>query len=166
MASLNKVQIIGHLGRDPETRYTPDGAAITNVSIATTSAWKDKQSNEKKEETEWHRVTFFNRLAEVAGEYLTKGSMCYVEGRLKTRKYTDKEGVEKYATDIIAERLQMLSKRGEGESGGGGGRDSGRDAAPAARPAAGQAGRDAVSDFDDSDIPFANPYRGKYALLV
>ena len=120
MASVNKVILVGNLGRDPETRYSPDGAAICNVSIATTSQWKDKASGERKEETEWHRVTFYGRLAEIAGEYLKKGRSVYVEGRLKTRKYKDKEGIEKYATDIIADQMQMLGGR-EGMGGGGGG---------------------------------------------
>ena len=124
MASVNKVILVGNLGRDPETRYTPDGAAICNVSIATTSQWKDKASGERKEETEWHRVTFYGRLAEIAGEYLKKGRSVYVEGRLKTRKYKDKEGIEKYATDIIADQMQMLGGR-EGMGGGGDASDSG-----------------------------------------
>jgi single-strand DNA-binding protein len=124
MASVNKVILIGNLGRDPETRYSPDGAAICNVSIATTSQWKDKATGERKEETEWHRVTFYGRLAEIAGEYLKKGRSVYVEGRLKTRKYTDKQGVERYATDIIADQMQMLGGR-EGMGGGGGGDDGG-----------------------------------------
>ncbi|MGE0797442.1 MAG: single-stranded DNA-binding protein [Lautropia sp.] len=119
MASVNKVILVGNLGRDPETRYSPDGAAICNVSIATTSQWKDKASGERREETEWHRVTFYGRLAEIAGEYLKKGRSVYVEGRLKTRKYTDKQGIEKYATDIIADQMQMLGSR-EGMGGGGG----------------------------------------------
>lgn len=158
MASVNKVIVLGNVGRDPETRYTADGAAICNVSIATSSKWKDKASGEWKEETEWHRVSFFGRIAEVAGEYLAKGSQCYVEGRLKTRKYKDKEGVEKYATDIIAEKLQLLGGRRDSDGGGGGrdgGRDGGRSApassgrenAPASRPAP-------ADDFPDDDIPF------------
>ena len=158
MASVNKVILVGHLGRDPDTRYSPDGSAITNVSVATSNKWKDKSSGDMKEETEWHRVTFFGRLAEIAEEYLSKGSLCYVEGRLKTRKYKDKEGVEKYATDIIAERLQLLGgkKEGGGESGGGrsesrggrGERTEERKEEPAAR-----SGRSAP-EFDDPDIPF------------
>ena len=124
MASVNKVILIGNLGRDPETRYSPDGAAICNVSIATTSQWKDKATGERKEETEWHRVTFYGRLAEIAGEYLKKGRSVYVEGRLKTRKYKDKEGIEKYSTDIIADQMQMLGSR-EGMGGGGRSDDGG-----------------------------------------
>ena len=103
MASVNKVILVGNLGRDPETRYSPDGSAITNVSIATTDTWKDKATGEKKENTEWHRLVFFNRLAEIAGEYLKKGSQIYVEGKLKTRKWTDKEGQEKYTTEVVVD---------------------------------------------------------------
>ena len=112
MASVNKVIVVGNLGRDPETRYMPDGGAITNVSVATSFQWTDKASGEKKEETEWHRVVFRGKLAEVAGEYLKKGSQVYVEGRLRTRKWQDKEGQEKYTTEIIADRMQMLGSRG------------------------------------------------------
>jgi single-strand DNA-binding protein len=166
MASVNKVILVGNLGRDPETRYSPDGAAICNVSIATTSQWKDKASGERKEETEWHRVTFYGRLAEIAGEYLKKGRSVYVEGRLKTRKYKDKEGVEKYATDIIADQMQMLGGReggggggGEGGYGGGFGGESGgggRSGAGAPRPAPAGEGKRQAPNFDDmdDDIPF------------
>ena len=116
MASVNKVIVVGNLGRDPETRYMPDGAAITNVSVATSFQWTDKASGEKKEETEWHRVVFRGKLAEVAGEYLKKGSQVYVEGRLRTRKWQDKEGQDKYTTEIVADRMQMLGSRaGAGE---------------------------------------------------
>src|SRR5947199_8384040 len=116
MASVNKVILVGNLGRDPETRYMPDGAAITNVSIATSLQWTDKTSGEKKEETEWHRVVFRARLAEIAGEYLKKGSQVYVEGRLRTRKWQDKEGKDRYTTEIVADTLQMLGSRaGAGE---------------------------------------------------
>lgn len=151
MASLNKVQIIGNLGRDPETRYMPSGDAMTTIAVATTETWKDKQTNEKKEATEWHRITFFGKLAEVAGQYLKKGSQVYVEGSLRTRKYTDKDGVEKFATDIKAETMKML-----------GGRPSGQDQAPdptkSARPAPNQGNAQQrpspnFSDMDD-DIPF------------
>src|SRR2546429_4369145 len=116
MASVNKVILIGNLGRDPETRYSPDGAAITNVSVATTSQWKDKNTGEKREETEWHRVAFFGRLAEIAGEYLKKGSPVYIEGRLRTRKWQDKDGQDRYTTEIVADVMQMLGSRaGAGE---------------------------------------------------
>jgi single-strand DNA-binding protein len=116
MASVNKVIVVGNLGRDPETKYMPDGAAITNVSVATSFQWTDKASGEKKEETEWHRVVFRGRLAEIAGEYLKKGSQVYVEGRLRTRKWQDKEGQDRYTTEIVADSMQMLGSRaGSGE---------------------------------------------------
>lgn len=139
MASVNKVIIIGNLGRDPEIRYNAEGGAITNVSIATTDQWKDKASGEKQERTEWHRVVFFGRLAEIAGEYLRKGSSAYIEGALRTRKWTDKEGVEKYTTEIVAERLQMLGKPKERE-----GKPEGQ---------GGAKGGGSFDDMDD-DIPF------------
>src|SRR5450631_4886061 len=143
MASVNKVILVGNLGRDPETRYMPDGGAVTNVSIATTDTWKDKTSGEKKEATEWHRVAFFGRLAEIAGEYLKKGSQVYIEGKLQTRKWQDKEGVDKYTTEIVADRMQMLGSR----QGMGGGADreapgperEGAAAKGAAKPAAAKA---------------------------
>jgi single-strand DNA-binding protein len=144
MASVNKVLIVGNLGRDPETRYTPGGDCITNITVATTDSWKDKASGEKKEQTEWHRITFFGKLAEIAGQYLKKGSQIYVEGSLRTRKYKDKDGVEKYATDIKADSMQML----------GGRHDSGKEPQQQsnAKP---QPQREApnFSDMDD-DIPF------------
>src|SRR3989339_642425 len=115
MASVNKVIIVGNLGRDPETRYLPSGEAVTNISIATTDTWKDKATGEKKEATEWHRVAFFGRLAEIAGEYLKKGSQVYVEGSLRTRKWQDKNGNDRYTTEVIANEMQMLdSKNGNG----------------------------------------------------
>lgn len=113
MASVNKVIIVGNLGGDPETRYTASGSAVTNASIATTDRYKDKTSGEVKENTEWHRVVFFNRLAEVAGEYLKKGSQVYIEGKLQTKKWQDKDGQDKYTTQIIADSMQMLGGRGE-----------------------------------------------------
>ena len=116
MASVNKVILVGNLGRDPEVRYSPDGAAVCNVSIATTSSWKDKNSGEKREETEWHRVVFYNRLAEVVGEYMKKGRPMYIEGRLKTRKWQNKEGVDQYTTEIVADQMQMLGSRDDGGS--------------------------------------------------
>ena len=111
MASVNKVIIVGNLGRDPEVRYTPNGSAVCNVSVATTRSWKNKESGDKSEETEWHRVVFYDKLAEIAGEYLKKGRSVYVEGRLKTRKWQDKDGVEKYTTEIVATDMQMLGSR-------------------------------------------------------
>lgn len=116
MASVNKVILVGNLGRDPEIRYTPDGSAICNVSIATTSSWKDKNSGERREETEWHKVVFYNRLAEVAGEYLKKGSQIYIEGKLHTRKWQDKDGKDRYTTEIIVNEMQMLGGKTDGES--------------------------------------------------
>lgn len=110
MASVNKAIIIGNLGRDPETRYMPDGGAVTNITVATTEKWKDK-SGEAKEQTEWHRIVFFGKLAEIASEYLKKGSAVYVEGRIETKKYTDKDGAEKYATQIVGSTMQMLGAK-------------------------------------------------------
>jgi single-strand DNA-binding protein len=162
MASLNKVQIIGNLGRDPEVRYTPNGNAVCNVSVATTRQWKNKDSGDRQEETEWHRVVFYDRLAEIAGEYLKKGRSVYVEGRLKTRKWQDKEGKDQYTTEIIAEQMQMLGGR-EGMGGGAGDERGGDDyaerpqrAAPAARPAASKPASKPATGFDamDDDIPF------------
>lgn len=166
MASVNKVIIVGNLGRDPEIRYMPSGDAIANIAVATSYKSKDRQTGEQKELTEWHRISFFGRLAEIVGQYLKKGSSVYVEGRLQTRKYIDKDGIERYATDIIAENMQMLGGRQGmgGDAGMGGGMDDGgyepqqrpapRQAppAPAARP---QPQRPApnFSDMDD-DIPF------------
>jgi len=163
MASVNKVILIGNLGRDPEVRYTPNGNAICNVTIATSRQWKDKTSGDKMEETEWHRVVFYDRLAEIAGEYLKKGRPVYVEGRLKTRKWQDKDGVDKYTTEIIAFEMQMLGSRegmgGADEGGGGGSRGADRSeerSAPASRPAAGKPASKSATGFDDmdDDIPF------------
>ena len=162
MASINKVILIGNLGRDPELRYTPSGAAVCNVSIATTRNWKSKDSGERMEETEWHRVVFYDRLAEIAGEYLKKGRPVYVEGRLKTRKWQDKEGKDNYTTEIIADQMQLLGGREGGGMGGGMGDDEGghapaRREAPAARPASKPApASKSATGFDDmdDDIPF------------
>ena len=168
MASVNKVTLIGNLGRDPEVRYAPSGSAICNVAIATSRSWKDKTSGERQEETEWHRVVFYDRLAEIAGEYLKKGKSVYIEGRLKTRKWTDKDGVEKYTTEIIAQEMTMLGGR---EGGGGGGGEEGyaeqpradaprRSASPprppAAAPATPRPAPKSSTGFDDmdDDIPF------------
>ena len=161
MASVNKVILLGNLGRDPETRYTTGGDAVTNLNIATSEQWKDK-SGEKQERTEWHRVVLFGRQAEVAGEYLKKGRSVYIEGRLQTRKYTDTDGVEKYSTEIVADRMQLIggAREGGGEAdfgappsgggrreggGGGGGKPSGG--------MGGGGGKKNVDDFED-DIPF------------
>ncbi len=116
MSSVNKVIILGNLGKDPETRYMPDGGAVTNITVATTETWKDK-NGEKQEKTEWHRITFFGKQAEIAGEYLHKGKQVYIEGRLETKKYTDKQGVEKYATGIIASELKLLGGKPKEEGG-------------------------------------------------
>jgi len=175
MASINKVILIGNLGRDPEVRYTPSGAAVCNVSVATTRNWKDKSSGDKVEETEWHRVVFYDRLAEIAGEYLKKGRPVYVEGRLKTRKWQGTDGKDNYTTEIVAEQMQLLGGR-EGGGGGGAGygggqggnpEDYSQEAAPAqARPAARQPAAQqrpapaatpaSSTGFDgmDDDIPF------------
>jgi single-strand DNA-binding protein len=164
MASVNKVIVIGNLGRDPEIRYTPNGNAVCNVSVATTRTWKAKDSGDKVEETEWHRVVFYDRLAEIAGEYLKKGRSVYVEGRLKTRKWQDKDGVEKFTTEIIAEEMKMLGGRegmggGAEEGGGGGGGSNYERPAPASRPAGAAkpaAAKPSSTGFDnmDDDIPF------------
>ena len=113
---LNKVTLIGRLGTDPEVKYMPSGGAVTNVGLATTRRWKDRQTGEKRDETEWHRVTFFNRVAEVAGEYLRKGSLVYIEGRIRTRKWQDQNGQDRYTTEIIAEQMQMLDSKSGGTS--------------------------------------------------
>ena len=161
MASVNKVILVGNLGRDPEVRYAPSGAAICNVTIATSRQWKDKTSGDRQEETEWHRVVFYDRLAEIAGEYLKKGRPVYVEGRLKTRKWTDKDGVEKYTTEIVAQEMQLLGGREGGGGGMGGGDDMGGGApaprsAPAPRPPAQKPAAKSSTGFDDmdDDIPF------------
>ncbi len=159
MASVNKVILIGNLGKDPETRYLPSGEAVTNITLATTETWKDKKSGDKQEHTEWHRISFFGRLAEIAGEYLKKGSPCYVEGRIRTRKWQDKEGQDRYTTEVVADRMQLLGSRGGGGGGGGGGEGgSGREpAAAAAGAGSGKApAKKSGGSFDDmdDDIPF------------
>ena len=154
---INKVILVGNLGQDPETRAMPSGKAVTNVRIATSDSWRDKQTGEQKEQTEWHTVVFFDRLAEIAAEYLRKGSQVYVEGRLRTRKWQDKSGNDRYTTEIVANEMQMLGSRGGGQMGGEGGGGGGRRAEPSRAPAA----RDVVEsapegrgdEFDD-DIPF------------
>jgi len=138
---LNKVTLIGRLGSDPEVRYMPTGGAVTNVSLATTRRWKDRSTGDRREETEWHRIVFFNRLAEVAGEYLKKGSQVYVEGRIQTNKWQDKEGHDRYTTEIIADQMQMLGSKNEGVQG--------QAVSQTAEPSSG-----ASSDPFDDDIPF------------
>jgi len=142
---INKVIIVGNLGGDPETRYMPSGSAVTNLTVATNESWKDKQTGEQKDRTEWHKVAMFNRLAEVAAEYLRKGSQVYIEGKLRTRKWQDKSGQDRWTTEIIADEMQMLGGRG---GGGSAPMNSSSDSAPSSAPP--QAGPD---DFDD-DIPF------------
>jgi len=144
---LNKVMLIGNLGNDPETRYTQGGAAVTSIGIATSETWKDKQTGEKQERTEWHNVTFFGRLAEVAGEYLRKGSKVYVEGRLRTNSW-EKDGQKHYKTEIIASEMQMLDSKGQG-----GGAPGGQQKPPPQRAAEPVSNPDSLEDFDD-DIPF------------
>lgn len=160
---INKVILVGNLGKDPEIRYSAAGAAIANITIATSDNWKDKQTGEKQERTEWHRVVFFNRLAEVVGEYLKKGSQVYVEGRLQTRKWQDKEGQDRYTTEIVASEMQMLGGRGGGTGDSGGySQDPGPSPsmgqsgqAPQSSPAAGQPqSNDSGFDNFDDDIPF------------
>jgi single-strand DNA-binding protein len=151
MASVNKVIVVGNLGKDPETRFLPDGKAVCNFSVATTDKWTDKATNEKKEATEWHRISSFGRLAEICGEYLKKGSQVYIEGKLRTRKWQDKEGQDRYSTEIIADAMQMLGSR----SGMGGGEPRGEMREPSAagesKPVKVPAGQ--FQDMDD-DIPF------------
>ena len=145
MASVNKVIIVGNLGRDPETRYMPSGDAITNIAVATTDSWKDKATGEKKEQTEWHRVSAFGKLAEIVGQYLKKGSQVYIEGSLRTRKYTDKDGIERYATEIRADGMQMLgSAPGNGKD-----KQERNSEPPSSRPQ-----YSTPNHFVDYDIPF------------
>ncbi|WP_018415457.1 single-stranded DNA-binding protein [Teredinibacter turnerae] len=161
---VNKVILVGNLGQDPETRYMPSGGAVTNISIATSESWKDKQTGQNQERTEWHRVAFFGRLAEIAGEYLRKGSKVYVEGSLRTRKWQDQQGQDRYSTEIVASEMQMLDARGAGEGqgyGGGGGYDAPapqqhQPQAPRQAPAPQQAPPSAPPSMDsfDDDIPF------------
>ena len=151
---INKVILVGNLGQDPETRSTPGGTTVTNIRVATSESWRDKQSGEMKEQTEWHTVVLWNRLGEIAGEYLKKGSQVYIEGRLRTRKWQDKSGKDRYSTEIVASEMQMLGGRG----GGGGGaaaesRDSRDPADEAPRGGEGRGGSSQAADFDD-DIPF------------
>jgi len=152
---INKVILVGNLGRDPEVRYTPSGAAVANLAVATSESWKDKQTGEQQERTEWHRVVMFNRLGEIAGEYLKKGSKVYIEGKLQTRKWQDNSGQDRYTTEIVANEMQMLDSRGGGGMGGANDFDQ---TATAPRPAASKseapaAQKGAFDDFDD-DIPF------------
>jgi len=153
---INKVILIGNLGADPEVRYTASGSAVANIRLATAESWRDKQSGEQQERTEWHRVVMFGRLGEIAGEYLRKGSQVYIEGRLQTRKWEDREGNERYTTEIVANEMQMLGGRGGGSASfDEGGQGAGRAAPAAGAAATAQSGGGGVADsgFDD-DIPF------------
>ena len=154
---INKVILIGNLGADPETRYSAGGSAVTNIRLATNETWKDRQSGEQQERTEWHRVVFFSRLAEIAAEYLRKGSTVYVEGRLQTRKWQGQDGQDRFTTEIVANEMQMLGGRGGDSMPQGGGDRGGDSAPPRRRPAAasggGQPAPAPAEDFDD-DIPF------------
>lgn len=160
MASVNKAIIVGHLGRDPEQRYMPNGDCVCNIAVATSESYKDKNSGEKVEKTEWHRIVFYRKLAEIAGQYLKKGSQVYIEGRLQTREW-EKDGVKRYSTEIIADTMQMLG----GKSGGSANQNDDHGSAPAPRQASGSRPAPNFSDMDD-DIPFANPYRGKIGLSI
>lgn len=152
---INKAILIGNLGNDPDIRYTSNGKAVANISLATAETWRDKESGEQQERTEWHRVVFFGRLAEIVGEYLKKGSQIYVEGRLQTNKWQDKEGNDRYTTEIIANEMQMLGGRGGGSQGGGqGGSNNSYDQSAAGnKPAGARPAGKPADDFDD-DIPF------------
>ena len=151
MAGINKVILVGNLGNDPETRYLPSGGAVTNITVATSETWKDKETGEKKEATEWHRIVFFNRLAEIAGEYLKKGSKVYIEGSLQTRKWQDQSGADRYTTEIKAREMQMLDSKG-------GKTEPNQEAKYAEQPRRSQPshGGKTAADFDDfdDDIPF------------
>jgi single-strand DNA-binding protein len=150
---VNKVILIGNLGNDPEVRYTAGGSAVANVSLATTESWRDKESGEQQEKTEWHRIVFFGRLAEIVAEYLKKGSQIYVEGRLQTRKWQDKEGNDRYTTEIVANEMQMLGSRGGAAGAAAPGDNSGRSAP--SEPRAKEKGKSKADDeFVDDDIPF------------
>ncbi len=153
---VNKVTLIGNLGADPEVRYTAGGSAVANVRLATAESWRDKETGDQQERTEWHRVVFFSRLAEIVGEYLKKGAQIYVEGRLQTRKWQDRDGNDRYTTEIVANEMQMLGGRGGGGSGADGGGGSGNNFEPnagATQNAAKNSPEPPMDDFDD-DIPF------------
>ena len=153
MASVNKVIIVGNLGKDPETRYAPSGDAVTNIVVATTETWKDKASGEKREATEWHRVVFFGKLAEIAGQYLKKGSQVYLEGKLKTRKWQDKDGQDRFTTEINADEMKMLGSKGDGQQQEGQRPQQTQQRPPANTQRQPQEPAGGFSDFDD-DIPF------------
>ena len=156
---VNKVILVGNLGKDPEIRYTPSGAAIANITLATTDSWKDKQTGEQQERTEWHRIVFFSRLAEIVGEYLKKGSQIYVEGRIQTRKWQDQSGQDRYTTEVVGNEMQMLGSKGGGSSMASGDVDFDQSAPSGTSSAKSMPGKSAAKpasaadDFDD-DIPF------------
>lgn len=152
---INKVILIGNLGQDPEVKYMPSGSAVANVRLATSDSWKDKNTGEQQERTEWHTVVFFGRLAEIVGEYLKKGSKVYVEGRLQTRKWQGKDGTDRWSTEIVANEMQMLDSKGSGGGGGGGNwDDSGSDERSDSRPSSGGGRKSSPPDDLDDDIPF------------
>ena len=153
MASVNKVIIVGNLGRDPEMRTFPSGDQVANITVATTDRWKDKQSGEKREATEWHRVVFFGKLAEIAGQYLKKGSSVYIEGMLKTRKWQEKDGSDRYTTEIKADEMKMLGSRGDSAGQGGGQQQAPQQRQQPARQPAPQPAPQGAPNYDD-DIPF------------
>lgn len=162
MASVNKVIIVGNLGKDPETRYAPSGDAFCTITVATTDSWKDKTTGEKKEATEWHRVVFSGRLAEIAGQYLKKGRPVYIEGSLRTRKWTNKEGVDQYTTEIRADQMQMLGSRDGADGGGGGGGRGGDDynqSQPQSQPSR---ARPQQSNEPSPSTPPANAFGGDF----
>ena len=166
MASVNKAIIVGNLGKDPETRYTPSGDAICNITVATTETWKDKQTGEKREATEWHRVAFFGKLAEIAGQYLRKGSQVYIEGSIHTRKWQDKDGQDRYTTEIRGDQMKMLGSRPEGgESQSRSAGSSRSSAPPPSAPPARNASGGGFGDFDD-DIPFNKIGAGRQHLVI
>lgn len=169
MASVNKVILVGNLGSDPETRYMPNGDAVTNIRLATTESWKEKGSDERKQITEWHRVVFYRRLAEVAGQFLKKGSAVYIEGRIRTRKWQDKEGQERYTTEIEATEMQMLGSRSgntdgneprSSSHGGGGGNEASTPSATPSRKAP------SFDDMGEGDIPFTTEKMAYDPILV
>ena len=159
MSGVNKAIVVGRLGRDPEVRYTPDGTAVANFSVATSEEWKDKATGEKRERTEWHRIVAFRRLGEICGEYLSKGRQVYIEGRIQTRDWEDKDGIKRYSTEIVASQMQMLGSRDDfggsrgGAGSGGGGSRSGAASGGGGRPQEASPGP-SYSDMGDDDIPF------------
>ena len=159
MSGVNKAIVVGRLGRDPEVRYTPDGTAVANFSVATSEEWKDKNTGEKRERTEWHRIVAFRRLGEICGEYLSKGRQVYIEGRIQTRDWEDKDGVKRYTTEIVASQMQMLGSRDDfggsrgGAGSGGGGSRGGAGSGGGGRPQEASPGP-SYSDMGDDDIPF------------